>query len=61
MGHQVSVVFPKNTTLLEFFTVILVHNKSFLSNFYQWTGTTPKKNNPVCDRICPIHDAIYAE
>ena len=35
MGHQVSVAFPKNITLLEFFRVILVHSKSFLSTFYQ--------------------------
>ena len=54
MGHQVSVPFPKNITLLEFFRVILVHNKSFLSTFYQLTDSTPKKNRPV-------RDAIYAE
>ena len=61
MGHQVSVAFPKNITLLDFFPVILVHNKSFLSTFYQLTDSTPKKNRPVRDRICPVRDAIYAE
>ena len=61
MGHQVSVVFLKNITLLEFFRVILVHKKSFLSTFYQLTDSTPKKNRLVRDRICPIRDAIYAE
>ena len=61
MGHKVSVAFPKNITLLEFFTVILVHNKSFLSTFYQLTNSTPKKNHPMRDRICPVHDEIYAE
>ena len=60
MVHQVSVTFPKNITLLEFFRVIFVHNKSFLSTFYQLTDSTPKKNCPVHDRICPICDAIYA-
>ena len=61
MGHQVSVAFPKNITLLEFFRVILVHNKSFLCTFYQLTDSTPKKDHPVHDRICPVRDAIYAE
>ena len=61
MRHQVSVVFPKNITPLEFSKVILVHNKSFLSSFYQLTDRTPKKNHPVCDRICPVCDVIYAE
>ena len=61
MGNQVSVVFPKNITLLEFFKVILVHEKSFLSTFYQLTDSTPKKNRPVGDIICPVRDAIYAE
>ena len=60
-GHQVSVAFPKNITLLEFFRVILVDNKSFLSTFYQLTDSTPKKNCPERDRICPVRDAIYAE
>ena len=54
MVHQVSVVFPKNITVLEFCKVILVHKKLFLSSFYQLTDTTPKKNRPVCD-------SIYAE
>ena len=54
MGHQVSVAFPKNITLLEFFRVILVHNKSFLSTFCQLTDSTTKKN-------CPVRDAIYAK
>ena len=54
MGHQVSVAFPKNITLLEFFRVILVHSKLFLSTFYQLADGTPKKNRPV-------HDLIYAE
>ena len=61
MGHQVSAAFPKNITLLEFFRVFLVHNKSFLSTFYQLTDSIPKKNRPVRGRICPVRDAIYAE
>ena len=61
MGHQVIVAFPKNIVLLEFFRVILVQNKLFLSTFYQLTDSTPKKNQPVRERICPIRDAIYAE
>ena len=61
MGHQVSVALPKNITLLEFLRVILVHNKSFVSTFYQLTDSTTKKNRPVRDRICPVRDAIYAE
>ena len=61
MGHQVSVAFPENITLLELFRVILVHKKLFLSTFYQLTDSTPKKNHPVHDRICPVRDAIYAE
>ena len=61
MGHQVSVTLPKNITLLEFLRVILVHNKSFVSTFYQLTDSTAKKNRPVRDRICPVRDAIYAE
>ena len=61
MGHQVIVAFPKNIMLLEFFRVILVHNKLFLSTFYQLTDSTPKKNQPVHGRICPICDAIYGE
>ena len=61
MGHQVSVAFPKNITLLEFFRVILVHNKSFLSTQYQWTDSTPKEHRPVRNRIYPVRDAIYAE
>ena len=56
MGHQVSVAFPKNITLLEFFRVILVHNKSFLSTQYQWTDSTPKENRPVRNRIYPVRD-----
>ena len=39
----------------------MVHKKSFLSTFYQLTDSTPKKNRPVGDRICPVGDAIYAE
>ena len=61
VGHQVSVAFPKNITLLEFFRVILVHNKLFLNTFYQLTDSTPKKNRPVCDKICPVCDMNYAE
>ena len=61
MGHQVSVAFPENITLLEFFRVILVHNKLFLCTFYQLTDSTSKKNRPIRDRICPVRDAIYAE
>ena len=61
MRHQVSVAFFKNITLLGFFRVILAHNKSFLSTFYQVTDSTPKKNGPIGDRICPVSDAIYAE
>ena len=61
MGHQVSVAFPKNITLSESFRVILVHNKSFLSTFYQLTDSTPKKNWPVRDIICLVCDTIYAE
>ena len=61
MGHQVSIAFPKNTTLVEFFRLILVRNKSFLSLFYQLTDSTQKKNHPVRDRICPARHAIYAE
>ena len=61
MGHQVKVAFPKNITLLKFFRVILVYNKLFLSIFNQLTDSTPKKNCPVHDRICPIRGAIYAE
>ena len=60
MGHQVSVVFPTSIPL-EFFRAILVHNKSFLSTFYQLTDNTPKKKCFVHDKICPIRDAIYAE
>ena len=60
-GHQVSVVFPTNITLLEFFRAILVHKKLFLSMFYPLRDTTSKKNCPVHDRICPIQDTIYAE
>ena len=56
--HQVSVAIPKNITLLEFIRVILVHNKSFLSTFYQLVDSTPKKNHPVHDRICPVHDVL---
>ena len=51
MGHQVKVAFPKNIALLKFSRVILVHNKSFLSTFYQLTESTPKKNHPIRDRI----------
>ena len=58
MGHQVSVAFPKNITLLESFRAILVHEKSFLNTFYQLTDSTTKKN---CGRICLVRDAIYAE
>ena len=61
MAPHVSVAFPKNITLLGFFRLILVHNKSFLITFYQLTDSTPKKNLPVRDRICPVRDAIYAE
>ena len=57
MGHQVIVAFPKNIMLLEFFRVILVHNKLFLSTFYQLTDSTPKKR----DRICSVREAIFAE
>ena len=60
LGYQVSVVFPKNITVLGFFRVILVHNKIFLSIFYQLKDSTPKKTCPVCDRSCPVHLAIYA-
>ena len=60
MEPQVSVVFPKNKTLLDFLRVILVHIL-FLSTLYQLTDDTPKKNHLVCDRICPICDTIYAE
>ena len=34
---------------------------TLLSTFYHLTDGTPKKNHPVCDKICHIHDAIYAE
>ena len=61
MGHQVSLTCPKNMTLLEFFRVILVHSKSFFSTFYQLTDSTPKKDRPICDRICPVRDAVFAE
>ena len=61
MEHQGSVAFPKNAAILEFFRVILVDNKSFLSTFYQITDSTPKKNRPVRDRICPARDTIYVE
>ena len=61
MGYQVSLVFPTNIILVEFFRAILVHNKSFLSIFYQLTESTPKKNCPVHDRICPVCDTIYGE
>ena len=61
MGHQIKEAFPKNIMLLEFFRVILVHNKSFFSTFYQLTDSTPKKNCPVHDRICPVRDGIYTE
>ena len=61
MGHQASVAFPKSITLLEFFRVVLVHSKSFLGTFYQLADSTPKKNCPICDRICPVHNTIYAE
>ena len=54
MGHQVSAAFPKNITLSELCKVILVHNKLFLSAFYQLTDSTSKKNRPV-------RDAIYTE
>ena len=50
MGHQVSVAFPKNITLLGFFRVILVCTKLFLSTFYQLTDSTPKKNWPLHDQ-----------
>ena len=45
-GHQVSLAFPKTITFLEFFRIICVHNKSFLSTFYQLTESTPKKTIP---------------
>ena len=43
------------------FRVILVHNKSFLSTFYQLIDKTTKRNRPVHGRICPVRDTIYAE
>ena len=49
------------------FRVILVHNKSFLSTFYQLIDKTQKsyllskRNRPVHGRICPVRDTIYAE
>ena len=61
MGPQVSAAFPKHITLLQFFRVIGVHNKSFLNTFYQLTDGTPKKNCLACVRICSVCDAIYAE
>ena len=54
MGHHISVAFPKNITLLDFFRVILVHKKLFLFTSYQLTNSAPKKNRPVRDRICPF-------
>ena len=50
-SQWVSVVFP----------IILVHNKSFLSTFYQLIDKTPKRNRPVHGRICPVRDTIYAK
>ena len=32
-----------------------------LKYLYQLTDSTPKKNCPVHDRICPIRDVIYAK
>ena len=61
MGHQVSVVFSTNITLLEFLRANLVQNKSFLSIFYQLAVSTPKKNCHGHDKSCPVHDAIYGE
>ena len=59
--EEVSVAFPKNTALLQFFKAMLVHKKSFSSTFNQLTDSTPKKNRIVRDRICSGRDTIYAE